>query len=67
MKKTYQFIDVDQDVAGAELIEDKDWGPVIWLQTTANGCYIPIDRLTEFVQGLHAVAEGKTPPAEPAA
>lgn len=60
MKKTYQFIDADQDVAGAELINDKDQGPVIWLQTTADGCYIPADRLDEFIDGLKATAAGRT-------
>lgn len=57
MKKTYQFIDKDQDVAGAELIQDKDQGPVLWLQTSPNGCYIPLDRLHEFIEGLKGAAE----------
>jgi hypothetical protein len=57
VKKTYQFIDADQDVAGAELIEDKNQGPVLWLQTSANGCYIPVDRLDEFIEGLKRAAE----------
>ena len=61
MKKAYQFIDADQDVAGAELIEDKDQGPVIWLQTSPDGCYIPVDRLAEFIDGLQSVAAGKAP------
>jgi hypothetical protein len=56
MTKTFQFVDADLDTAGAELIEDKDQGPVLWLQTTANGCYIPVDRLDEFVAGLTAAA-----------
>ena len=56
MNKTFQFVDADQDTAGAELIDDKDQGPVIWLQTTANGCYIPVDRLDEFIEGLKAAA-----------
>ncbi|WP_405964781.1 hypothetical protein OG713_34595 [Streptomyces sp. NBC_00723] len=60
MNKTFQFIDADQDVAGAELIDDKDQGPVIWLQTTANGAYIPVDRLDEFIAGLKNVAASTT-------
>jgi hypothetical protein len=56
MKKTYQFIDADQDVAGAELIEDEKQGPVLWLQTSPSGCYIPVDRLDEFIEGLKTVA-----------
>ncbi|MFF8590034.1 hypothetical protein ACF061_01100 [Streptomyces sp. NPDC015220] len=60
MQKTYQFIDKDQDVAGAELINDKDQGPVLWLQTSPDGCYIPVDRLDEFIAGLQAAAEKRT-------
>ena len=60
MNKSFQFIDADQDTAGAELIDDKDQGSVLWLQTTANGCYIPVDRLDEFIAGLKAVAEKPT-------
>lgn len=60
MEKTYQFIDADQDVVGAERINDKTQGHVLWLQTSPNGCYIPIDRLDEFVAGLKNAAAGHT-------
>ncbi|MGZ0231175.1 hypothetical protein [Streptomyces sp. CPS1] len=63
MNKTYQFIDADQDIAGAELIEDKDQRPVLWLQTSPNGCYIPVDRLTEFIEGLRGAAAKHSTPA----
>jgi hypothetical protein len=60
VEKTYQFIDADQDVAGAEVINDKTQGPVLWLQTSPNGCYIPVDRLDEFIAGLKNTAAGRT-------
>ncbi|MEU5477521.1 hypothetical protein [Streptomyces mirabilis] len=60
MEKTYQFIDADRDIAGAELINDKNQGPVIWLQTSPDGCYIPVDRLAEFIDGIKATAAAET-------
>ncbi|MER5694873.1 hypothetical protein ACWDBO_31185 [Streptomyces mirabilis] len=60
MEKTYQFIDADQDIADAELINDKNQGPVIWLQTSPDGCYIPVARLAEFIDGLKATAAAET-------
>lgn len=56
MQKTYQFIDAQQDIAGAELINDKNQGPVLWLQTSPDGCYVPVGRLDEFIDGLRKVA-----------
>jgi hypothetical protein len=41
-----------RDVASAELIHEEH-GPVIWLQTNANGCYIPVDRLDESRSQVH--------------
>ena len=60
MEKTYQFIDADQDIAGVELINDKKQGPVLWLQTSPDGCYIPVARLAEFIDGLKATAAAET-------
>jgi hypothetical protein len=48
-------------VASAELVHDTDHGPVIWLQTNADGCYIPVDQLNEFIEGLQAIAAGTAP------
>lgn len=56
MSKLYGFTDADGDIAGAEPINDAKQGPVIWLQTTPNGCYIPVARLAELVSGLQDVA-----------
>lgn len=60
MKKTYQFIDDQQDIAGVELINDKKQGPVLWLQTSPDGCYIPVGQLGEFIDGLKATAAAET-------
>ena len=56
MTKVYGFTDADGDIAGAEPINDAKQGPVVWLQTSPDGCYIPIARLAEFVSGLQDVA-----------
>jgi hypothetical protein len=58
MKKSPQIAVLNQgrDTASAELVNDTDHGPVIWLQTNADGCYIPVDRLDEFIDGLKKVA-----------
>ena len=59
MSASYQFVDADRDTAGAEFIDSAEQGPVVWLQTTANGCYIPVARLAEFIEGLQNVAADK--------
>jgi hypothetical protein len=53
---SYQFTDADRDIAGVELVQDKDHGPVLWLQTSPNGCYISVARLAEFIDGLQKTA-----------
>ncbi|MDQ0809909.1 hypothetical protein QFZ63_001623 [Streptomyces sp. B3I7] len=67
MKKIYQFIDADQDVAGAERIEDREQGSVLWLQTSPNGCYIPVNRLDEFIAGIKKAAASQPSITETAA
>ncbi|MDT0608784.1 hypothetical protein [Streptomyces lancefieldiae] len=57
MSESYQFTDKDGDVAGVEFINDAEQGPVLWLQTTPNGCYIPTARLAEFIDGLKNTAD----------
>ncbi|MFD8919401.1 hypothetical protein ACFV0Y_16480 [Streptomyces sp. NPDC059569] len=56
-KNVYGFTDADGDIAGAEPINDRKQGPVIWLQTSANGCYIPTGCLNEFINGLRGIAK----------
>ncbi|WP_431040020.1 hypothetical protein [Streptomyces sp. P9-1] len=56
MSTSYQFIDADKDIAGVEFIQDPTQGPVLWLQTSPDGCYIPTERLDEFIEGLKRAA-----------
>jgi hypothetical protein len=60
MNKTHRFAGPTRDYVITERIEDKDHGPVLWLQTSNNGCYIPVDRLAEFIDGLKATAAAET-------
>lgn len=39
--------------ATAELVHDADYGPAIWLQ---GDCYIPVDQLDKFIDGLKSTA-----------
>ena len=59
MSDLYKFTDADGDGAVAEPIVDKEQGPVVWLQAfsyAGTGCYIPVDRLPEFIKGLQDMA-----------
>ena len=56
MSYLYQFTDADGDVAAAKPVNDSKQGHVVWLQTSSNGSYIPVDRLPEFIKGLQDTA-----------
>ena len=53
----YQFSGPTNDSVDVELIEDKDHGPVLWVQSGFDGCYVPVDRLDEFIAGLKSADE----------
>ncbi|MCK2144852.1 hypothetical protein MWG58_28845 [Streptomyces sp. WAC00276] len=61
----YRFTDLEQDNISAELINDKRVGPVVWLQTTPSGCYVPIAQLNEVIAGVKGIASpnGQAVPA----
>ncbi|MEW2147732.1 hypothetical protein AB0909_00600 [Streptomyces albidoflavus] len=52
----YRFTDLDKDNISAELINDKRVGPVVWLQTTPSGCYVPVGKLDEVIEGVKGIA-----------
>jgi hypothetical protein len=53
----YSFTDADGDTAGVEGLTDRKQGPVVWLQTSNDGCYVPVDRLDEFIAGLRRTGD----------
>lgn len=54
MNDTYGYTDADGDVAAAQPIQQN--GPTVWVQTTPDGCYIPVARLHEFINDLQSAA-----------
>ncbi|MFE0220667.1 hypothetical protein ACFW0U_07320 [Streptomyces albidoflavus] len=63
----YRFTDIDHDSISAELINDKEIGPVVWLQTSLNGCYVPVAQLDKVIEGVKGIAwpSGQAVPISP--
>ncbi|MGW2267116.1 hypothetical protein [Streptomyces koyangensis] len=61
----YRFTDLDKDSISAELINDEKAGPVVWLQTTPSGCYVPVAKLNKVIAGVKGIASpnGQAAPA----
>lgn len=60
MTQNFQFAGPGRDSVDVQRVEDAAHGPVLWLQSGFDGCYIPVDRLDEFIAGLKTTAATET-------
>jgi hypothetical protein len=61
---TYRYTDPDGDPITVNAADVA--GPVIFLKTTENGCYIPLARVEELVAGIRDTArQAAQPTAQP--
>lgn len=64
---TYRYTDSDGDPIIVDPFDASPHGHVLWIRTSDDGCYIPLDRVEELVAGIRETARQAAEAEEPEA